>query len=154
MKITEAQLRKIVEESIKSMLSEEAFGLSFGNFVKNGHLHVNSKSANPVIREAWKYGWELKKADENEIEGEYAAAIMDGVFNGVEPDDDIRLEKHPKASWPMLIAMLNKEFRPQGYYAAGSNYRMGFEDIMGRESSDPEGGAKRYYGTITIRKVK
>lgn len=145
MKLTEGQLRDIIKETIEEAL----FGLSMGNLIKNGHLRMNSNSDNPVIRAAWKLGWELKKEDEENIEGEYLAAIMDGSFNNVEPDRDIEGEKHPKASWPMLIAMLNKEFRAQGLSVAGSNYHVGYEGLTGNST---DGGAKRYYGTITVRR--
>jgi len=51
----------------------------------------------------------------------------------------------------MLIAMLNKELRPQGYTASGANYREARLDLMDRETTDGY-GAKTYMGTIIVRK--
>lgn len=159
MKIGEKELRQIIRESIikyveQSNINEDFAGLSAHNFIKNGHFRTSSRSQNPVIQAAYKNGWELSKEDENVIEGEYTAKIMQGVFSNVDTDRAPEEVKNPKVSWPMLIALLNKEFRGQGYEVAGSNYRVGFEDLMGNEHSDPYGGgAKRYYGTITVRKI-
>lgn len=144
MRLTEEQLRNVIKETIE----EAMFGFSFGNFVKNGHFPLNSKSSNPIIRAAWKIGWELEKADEANVEGEYDARIMDGAFNDVEPDrGNIEDVKHPKVSWPMLIALLNKEFRRQGLFVRGSNYHEGYEDFRG-ETDTP--GVEFKKGTITV----
>lgn len=167
MRITEQQIRDIVKETLNEInrrsannntyrngLQEGFRGLSLDNFVKNGHFHESSKSRNPVIQTAWRNGWELTKADgnENAIEGEYDAKIMNGVFNNYRPDKDPSNKKHPKVSWPMLVAILNKQFRATGYRAMASNYRESYEDLMGRE--DTEGGAGMIYGTITIVKTR
>lgn len=151
MKLSEQQLRDIVKKSLK-----EAFlGLSFDNFAKNGHFHEKSRSANPVVQTAWRYGWELEKkdADDTVIEGEYEAKIMVGQFGYTEPDENIKNQAHPKASWPMLIAMLNKELRPEGFVVSGANYRVSYEDMQGKEHTDWQGGGvRRYFGTIIVRK--
>ena len=167
MRITEQQIRDIVKETLNEInrrsannntyrngLQEGFRGLSLDNFVKNGHFHENSKSRNPVIQTAWRNGRALTKADgnENAIEGEYDAKIMNGVFNNYRPDKDPSNKKHPKVSWPMLVAILNKQFRATGYRAMASNYRESYEDLMGRE--DAEGGAGMIYGTITIVKTR
>lgn len=145
MRLTEEQLRNVIKETIEETL----FGLSMGNFARNGHLHVNSKSPNPVIQAAWKIGWELEKEDEENIEGEYEARIMDGAFNDIEPDrGDIEGIKHPKVSWPMLIAMLNKQFRGQGLSVRGSNYHTGYEGLGGKETDRP--GVQYVKGIITV----
>ena len=156
MKITEEQLRQIVRESLEKLCEEENIeegfmGLSLDNRIKNGHWHENPKSKNPVIRTAYVNGWELTKPDEENIEGEYEARIMSGQFNNVDIDRSIKGVAHPKASWPMLIAMLNKELRPQGYTASGANYREARLDLMDRETTDGY-GAKTYMGTIIVRK--
>lgn len=159
MKITEKQLRKIIRESLiklaeQSDIEEGFLGLSADNFIRNGHFRENLHTKNPVINTAWRYGWELSKPD-NEIEGDYEATIMSGVFNDVRPDNNADIEnvKHPKASWPMLIAMLNKELRPQGYVVSGSNYRQAFVNLSGEESNNPYDGTASYRGTITVRKA-
>lgn len=155
MKITEQQLRDIVRESLlnlyESEVDESLFGLSLDNRVKNGRWRENLNSKNPVISTAYKYGWELSKPDEN-IDGEYDAKIMSGFANNVEPDRSIEGVAHPKASWPMLIAMLNKELRPQGYVVSGANYRESREDLMGNETNDGY-GARGVRGTIIVRKA-
>ena len=155
MKITEQQLRNIVKESLIKLcesgeIDESFLGLSLDNRVKNGHWREELNGKNPVINTAWKYGWELRKADGN-IEGEYEAEIMDGFANNVEPDRSIEGVKHPKASWPMLIAMLNKELRPQGYVVSGANYRQAKVNLSGNETNDGY-GANTYRGTIIVRK--
>lgn len=148
MKLNESQLRNIIKETIE----ESLFGLSFDNFVKNGHFHENSKSSNPVIQTAWRNGWELEKddGDDSRVDGVYQARIMDGVFNNIEMDRNPEGIQHPKVSWPMLIAILNKQFRGAGYIAKASNYREGFENLMGNEV--PDGGARTVRGTITVLK--
>lgn len=153
MKLNEEQLRDIVKETIaEALTNEELFGLSFSNFAKNGHFHVNSKSKNPVIQTAWRNGWELEKDDNDEsrIDGVYQAKIMDGTFNNYEPDQYPYDEKYPKVSWPMLIAILNKQFRAAGYVVKASNYRESFEDLFGRENN--KGGARAIRGTVTVIK--
>lgn len=155
MKITEEQLRSIIRESLVKLcenenIEEGLFGLSLDNRLKNGHWREDLKAKNPVINTAWKYGWELSKPDEN-IEGEYQAKIMSGQFNNIEPDRNLEGVSHPKASWPMLIAMLNKELRPQGYTVSGANYRETREDLMGNETNDGY-GARGVRGTIIVRK--
>lgn len=146
MKLNENELRDIIKSTIK----ESLFGLSFDNFAKNGHFHENSKSSNPVIQAAWRNGWELMKddGDESKVEGVYQARIMSGAFNNIDTDPDPRGVKHPKVSWPMLIALLNKQFRGTGYIVKASNYREGTENLIGNE--DPNGGAKTVRGTITV----
>lgn len=148
MKVNESKLRDIIKETIK----ESLFGLSFDNFAKNGHFHENSRSNNPVIQTAWRNGWELVKddGDESRVDGIYQAKIMSGAFNDIETDSDPSAVKHPKVSWPMLIAILNKQFRGAGYIAKASNYREGFENLMGNEV--PDGGARTVRGTITVLK--
>ena len=157
MKITEQQLRNIIKESLIKLcesgeIDESFLGLSLDNRVKNGHWREELNGKNPVINTAWKYGWGLRKADEN-IEGEYEAEIMDGFANNVEPDRSIEGVKHPKASWPMLIAMLNKELRPQGYVVSGANYRQAKINLSGNETNDGY-GANTYRGTIIVRKAQ
>ena len=148
MVITEQQLRDIISETIK----ESLFGYSFHNLAKNGHARVDSKSNNPIIRKAWRLGWELSKEDEGNIYGEYTARIMNGYANNVEPDEgNIDDVKYPKASWPMLIAKLNQEFRPQGYFIKGSKYHRGYENLMGKETTD--GGAEFISGIITVERA-
>ena len=134
MKITEEQLRNIIRESLEKLCEEgnieEGFlGLSLDNRVKNGRWRENPNGKNPVIRTAYVNGWELFKPDEENIEG----------------------VKHPKASWPMLIAMLNKELRPHGYTVSGANYRESRLDLNDNETNDGY-GAKTYMGTIIVRK--
>lgn len=155
MKITEQQLRNIVRESLVQLyesgeLDESLFGFSLDNRVKNGHWREELNGKNPVINTAWKLGWELSKGDGN-IEGEYDAKIMSGFANNVTQDKSIEGVSHPKASWPMLIAMLNKELRPQGYVVSGANYRESREDLMGNETNDGY-GARGIRGTIIVRK--
>lgn len=157
MKITEQQLRDIIRESLIKLsenenIEEGLFGLSLGNRIKNGHWKEELNGKNPVINTAWRYGWELSKPDEN-IEGEYDAKVMSGQFNNVEMDRSVDGVSHPKASWPMLIAMLNKELRPQGYVVSGANYREGKEDLMGNETNDGY-GARTVRGTIIVRKTQ
>lgn len=156
MKITEEQLRNIIRESLEKLCEEgnieEGFlGLSLDNRVKNGRWRENPNGKNPVIRTAYVNGWELFKPDEENIEGEYEAKIMSGFANNVEPDKSIEGVKHPKASWPMLIAMLNKELRPHGYTVSGANYRESRLDLNDNETNDGY-GAKTYMGTIIVRK--
>lgn len=142
-------MKQSFAKKVEKMVKESLMGLSFDNFIRNGHFHINSRSKNPVIRTAWKYGWELNKEDANNIEGEYQAKIMSGVFNDIKPDTDINTAEHPKASWPMLIAMLNKDMRPMGYVVSGTDYRVSRETISGEESSE---GKEMVYGTIIVRK--
>jgi len=157
MKITEQQLRDIVRESLIKLcenenIAEGLFGLSLDNRIKNGHWREELNGKNPVINTAWKFGWELSKPDEN-IEGEYDAKVMNGQWNNVDVDRSIEGVAHPKASWPMLIAMLNKELHPQGYVVSGANYHSGKEDLMGNETHDGY-GANFIRGTIIVRKAQ
>ena len=147
MKVDESKLRDTVREIIR----ESLLGLSFDNFAKNGHFREESKSKNPVIQTAWRNGWELEKDDANEaaIDGVYQARIMDGAFNNWEPDEYPYDSKHPKVSWPMLIAILNKQFRAAGYFVKGSNFRRTCRDLWDRETDE---GVKGLAGTITVVK--
>ena len=168
MKITEEQLRKIIRESLEKLceegnIEEGLFGLSLDNRVKNGHWREKINTKNIVVDTAYSLGWELKKYAGHQGEvfpgdigyedprGKYMAKIMSGYANNVEPDTNIEGVSHPKASWPMLIAMLNKELRPQGYTASGANYREARLDINDNETNDGY-GAKTYMGTIIVRK--
>ena len=150
MKINESQLREIIRETIE----ESLWGLSLDNRIKNGHWHENSKSPNKIIQAAWKLGWELTKKDGNEaaLDGVYDAKVMSGQFNNIELDRSINGVKHPKASWPILIKELRREFGPMGYFVNASNYHNGYENLFGKEVND--GGAKMIYGTITVGKAQ
>ena len=159
MRLTEQQLTNIIKETIK----ESLFGLSFDNFARNGHFHEESRSQNPVIQLAWRNGWELSKVDEQSIEGQYDAKMMSGAFNNVEADENPESMRHPKLKWETLIAVLNKELRPQGYMVVGTVHSYGNEGLMpGRYSNvtnnrnelSRDNGAIAEFGKIIVKKIE
>lgn len=114
--ISEAQLRKV----ISNVLNE-----GFDNFVRTGRWREEAKSTNPVVRAAYKRGWDIEPQHSDEsIEGYYTARLSVGVFGDTRTDRAGDNLSHPKDSWPMLIANLNKILNPQGYAVKGGKYHI------------------------------
>lgn len=135
MKLTEQQLRNIIREAI-----EEGLGQRFRNFVDKGTMRLNSGSQNKVVELGFQNGWKLEKidGDENSLDGNYQAKIMSGVGGNV---------RGGTKEWAMLIAKLRRDLYNDGLTAKGSNFKAGFENLMGRPS---DGGAPTMSGIITV----
>jgi hypothetical protein len=114
--ISEAQLCRIINNVINE---------GFDNFVRTGRWREEAKSTNPVVRTAYKRGWDVEPQNgDDSIEGYYTARLSVGVFGDTRTDNVGDGYKHPKDSWPMLIANLNKILNPHGYAVKGGKYHI------------------------------